>query len=190
MSQLPAPVRLDEEQRLELVQTAGRTERANRPRFLLLFGVLAIIAASVFVLVKLAGWSAAKARLSSEQETAATVVKLVGELQATRGTDIAVAGREVALSTLQAWATESGLSAVVGSEDNDARPQPAGFERKQMKFKISSQPAAAIFKWIARASQEEGLELSQVSLNPGTGTADGQPRWNADVTFLKWRRKS
>ncbi|MGH7132447.1 MAG: hypothetical protein ACREJO_10930 [Phycisphaerales bacterium] len=192
MSQLPAPVRLDEEQRLVMVQGAARTERANRPRFMLLFGVLAIVGSTIFLAVQGAKAGSARARVSNEETTAREVIKLVAELQATRGTDLigdAAGKSDVSLSRLTSYATEAGLTAVVGSEDNDPRSAPPGYERKQLKFKISSQPASALLAWISRASKEDGIELSLITISPGTGTPEGQPRWNADVTFLKWRRK-
>lgn len=191
MSQLPAPMRLDEEQRLLMVQGASRTERANRPRFMLLFGVLAIVGSTIFLAVQGAKAGSARARVAREEATAREVIELVGQLQATRGNDLIsdAGGKDVSLSRLTSYATEAGLTAVVGSEDNDPRSAPPGYERKQLKFKISSQPASALLSWISRASKEDGIELSLITISPGTGTPEGQPRWNADVTFLKWRRK-
>jgi hypothetical protein len=194
MSQLPTqPVRLDDEQRLELVARSARTERANRPKILLIVGVLAVVAALVYMLMGLSKVTGAKLDVAREKVTTDQIVELMPRVLAFKSAGPqgdALNPDPRMLGKIQALAGESGLTGVTGSESDDTRAAPPGFARKRYTFKIGSQVASGIFAWLARvAKDQEGVELTAFTLTPGQGTPDGQPRWNADVTFVRLERK-
>lgn len=190
------PVTLTDESRAAMTGAATGAARANKPRWLIYLGGLAVLVALIYTGYNLSRRVAAQASLSSRQsefDEVKTEVDLLMKIKAedeALGGDRAVADSRMA-DKISKIATESGLVISSVTEGDDQRPNPSKtVKRKRYDFKLLNQPAEPAFAWLKRATAElGGLQLNRIDITPADGN-EGKPGWNISVTFTRWERVS
>jgi len=187
---------VSDEARMALADAALSAARHNRPRYLLVVGVLLIAGAAIYAGVAFAARAAAASELAGQQELTAQVRTAVNGLLTLRADDATQVGSPRytpdlrVLARLEQLGTESGLAGITYSDTEDMRSAPPGMQRKKYTATMNNVDGEAMVRWITRAVAEiQGLEVSLLQLNPGAATPDGKARWTGQVIFTRWERK-
>lgn len=188
---------MTEDARMSLADAAASAARRNRPRYLMLLGIVAIVGALIYALTAFASRATASGELAGEQDLTRQVRLAVEGLLATRADEATqvqsarFAPDPRVLATLEQIGTSSALTGVSYAEAEDLRPAPAGMQRKKYTANMTNVDGEAMLKWVTRALAEvQGLEITSIQLNPGAGTPEGQARWSGQIIFTRWERKS
>lgn len=201
MSALPAPTRLDDEARLDLLAVTADRERRNRPLWLVFVGVALILASFVYLLSAWSVYAAARGQLAEQREQLNAERTLSAEIVAADAArsdpalleqlapDTGVVGR------LEALATEVGLTGIEFSnapENVERLQQLQGLTRRKFDTNFKDQRAAALLQFIDRAAGvSKGLQLKKVQLTgtiSGPPDAEGKPTVSGSLTFTRWER--
>lgn len=189
------PVVLSEEIRLELINAAGASERAGRPRMLVFLAALVLVAAVVYLAYAgAASASAASAREAAEQElvTLKKEADALLALDAQRKADEAKYRPVQVQPQLEALAVECGMIKPALQLTSEATGT-AGLTRLRLTVSLDDQLTAPLFRWLARTPEIEGLYVTQIDLNPDStlapGVEEGQPRWRGQVYFVRYERR-
>lgn len=192
----PAPGGGFEDDRLHLAAAAASAERSNRPRWIVALGCIVLLVACGYAALGLARRSAAQVELDVAAEEARTLAAAVASLQATlaeRRTDDSAdrnAPDPRIVSKLTQFAAEIGIpTANLALNEGDENLNAPGLARKTYTARATNLEAANALRWLARAQEIKGLEISQLQLTPGQGTPEGQPRWTMSIVFRRWERR-
>jgi hypothetical protein len=200
----PTPIPMSADARQELEGLAADSERANRPRGLLLFGIALIAASVIFVLYALVARQSVAGQAQLRTEQAAQISTLVDKIVALRENQAKELGADrYAPNPLLAKNLED-LTRQVGLNDlrvTDAEAPPSGgrslpnFSRRRYTISIppaTPQPAEGILALLERAPQEiKGLELSTLNFQPGANaTVDGRSTLIGTIEFTRWERRN
>lgn len=190
------PATLSDDARSTLTQAAGAAVRANRPRWVIYLGALAVIVALIYTLVNLTRRVTAQSELSQDRARFAEIKGEADRLAQIKADEDALGGDRAGPDARMAdritrLATEGGLAVGNVSELDDNRPNPSKtVKRKRYEFKLTNQPAEPIFNWLKKATTDiAGLQLFRLEFAPADGN-EGKPGWNVTVTFTRWERVS
>ena len=187
--------------RLELAMAAASTERANRPRGLVILALLLFVGAFFYAV---SGWFARSATLrtvEAERETtrrldlAADRVDTLRAKQSSRG----LAADPRVGKAIEELASAAGLKAdaagkpLVVPESEVTGLAVPGVAQKKYRGEIKGQDPTAIMQWLVgvqSSTETRGVEISMVTLMPDTvpaGTTSGG--WSMTVEFVRWETR-
>lgn len=188
------PLVLSDDARAALTAAANGAARANRPRWLIYLGALAVVGALLFTGYNVVRNVAAQKSLSNAQSQLAEVEAEVKKIKAIQAADATVGGDRTAPDSRRAGkisriGTECGLTIASENEGDDLRGAPSkAVKRKRYDYRLNNQPAAPVFTWLKRVTAElDGTQVNRIELSPADGN-NGQPGWNVSVTFTRWER--
>lgn len=185
---------MSEEARLQIAVVAGATERSNRPRFLLLLALIALIGAGLYAATAAARLASARDEVRRVRETRVAVDRFVQELraaQSARQTDGATPDPQAA-QKLRQIALRVGLPSSInlGSGQN---PDAPGYVRKRYtvtNFRVPD--IAPVLEWLQQATGENSVGLTNVEINTvrlrPLRTNQTTASWEVDVTFTRLER--
>lgn len=190
------PPVLSDDARAVLTAAASGAVRANRPRWLIYLGALAVAGAVVFALFNLTRRVSASSALDDSRARLAEIKLEVDKIKAVKAADDAVGGDHAAPDSRMAdkishLGAENNLVFGSVTEGDDQRGTPSKtVKRKRYDFRLINQPAAPVLTWLKRVTAElGGVQLNRIELSPADGN-DGKPGWNVNVTFTRWERAS
>ncbi|MFT3683481.1 MAG: hypothetical protein QM783_00920 [Phycisphaerales bacterium] len=182
--------------RAALTAAANGAARANRPRWLIYLGAVAVVGAILFALYNVTRNVAAQSALKNAQSQLASVETEVKKIKAIQDADATVGGDRTApdshrLSKISRIGVECGLVIATESEGDDFRGTPSkAVKRKRYDFKVNNQLAAPVLTWLKRVTAElDGTQINRIEFSPADGI-EGKPGWNVSVTFTRWERAS
>lgn len=191
------PPMVTEDVRDELVAAAASAQRANRPRYMVYIGALALVVAACFALWRL--WERQQLSADLDRATALNrqIAQKVGELTAVQSIEDVLGGAKQLeadarmLGKLSQLAKDAGLTVNQEAESDDSRQTPRGISRKMYTFSLANQPAEPVLAWLRKVGTEHpGVQVRRFELRPDQGTPEGKPAWRVDVVFTRWERKS
>jgi len=190
------PPMLGDDVREELVASAASAQRANRPRYLVYAGALALVLASGFALARLWERSVLAGELDTTMALNTQLAAKVGELGEAQSIEAMLGGAERLapdprlLGKLSQLAKDAGLTVNQEAESDDSRPSPKGVGRKTYTFMLANQPAESVLGWLKKVGAEHpGVQVRRFEMRPDQGTPEGKPAWKVDVVFTRWERK-
>ncbi|MCW5754854.1 MAG: hypothetical protein KIT24_09140 [Phycisphaeraceae bacterium] len=185
MSDLPA---LTHDQRQDLAEAAVFAERRNRPRHLVMLGLLLLVVSGLALIWGLSSYRGARTEADRERNNVFRLKQLAAMHDAlTRTKADPVAGPPYApvpnLQTrLEGLATGVGLPRPPLPQERRDRAQ-AGAQSLRLTYRIRHDEPGPLFNWLAKAMSEiEGLELYSLRVQPEAST------WSFEVTFSRWER--
>jgi|GEM_PF-1247082 len=191
---------IGDDARAELIAEAQRHERRNRPRHLvLLAGIVAVAAAGYLIWATLELRERASALATARAEVQ-TLTNLGGQLRAVLAEMDSPEMRArldptvSVFSELNQRATDAGLIAGANLRiEESATIDPikdTDLVRKKWNITLQAQPADAIFRWLAKVSEINGLEVTFINeLKPGAGTPEGEPRFDCRLIFARIQKR-
>lgn len=185
--------RLDEESRFDLSAFAADAERRNRPKQIVVLGIVLLVAALGFtgyaaMQYRSANVAADRARVQST--ATARVVTEIRALQNRTQTTGAVARKPDPnfLSTVQRLARESGVTAdiAVPRPAEDKMPNRTDIVRNRWRYQnISDENPEDLLKWmLAVRDAYPGTTIDELSLTPRGST------FRMSVSFARWEETS
>lgn len=190
------PLVLSDDARAELTSAATGAARANRPRWLMYLGALAVAGAVVYTGVALVKRVNAQQELAVVRSRFVEVKAEVDRLAAIKAADEAAGGDKARpdprmADTITRAATELGLVVGTVTEGDDSRGSAVkGLKRKRYDFKLTNQPAEGVIGWLKRVTDTQpGVQLHRLDITPADGN-EGRPGWTVSVTFTRWERAS
>lgn len=188
---------LSDDAREELVGAASSAQRANRPRYLVYLGALALLLATGFAVVKLWERQALARELDGQVELNRAIAQRIEALGQVQSVEDALGGADQItpdprmLGKLSQLAKDAGLAVSQETEGEDTRQTPRGIGRKTYTFALNNQPAEPVLTWLRKvATEHPGVQIRRFELRPDQGTPEGKPAWRVDVVFVRWERKS
>lgn len=180
--------------RLELSVAAAASERANKPRWIILLGVVLLIVALIYCFITYNSRAAVISKVQFERKATAKITGLKilldeeNEKLAQRGT--APNPRMGQLIEQLASAMNVVLAGPVGDSSSTAMTQ-LGLQQHTYTARCINQDAGDVFKWLMAtmtANEMPGLEIIRLAFHPGGPTAANTPGWNVDITFSRWEK--
>lgn len=192
MMDAPTPTTPSDESRLELTMAAAASERANRPRWIIVLGVLLLIVAGIFASVSFSTLAVAQKRASDDWKAAEDVRAMKDRLDAESAklAARATAQNNRVVAQIEALAGAMGVTFAgqMGESEMAAMTQ-LHMKQRQYNVRTQNQDVENIFRWlIATQTSPEmaGLEITRLVFRPGGPTASNTPGWNVDVQFSRW----
>lgn len=193
-------VPVTDDARAELVGSAQRHERRNRPKILIVLSLLVAAIAVVYLIFAASELRGVHDELTIEQSQTAEIRTLGDKLLAMQADLDGEEMRQRLDPSLAVFADLERLSREAGLiQGNNLRLEDRGQQdtikdtelvRKKWHANLTAQPAEAIFKWLTEASKINGLEVSFINeFKPGAGTPEGEPRWDCQVIFVRIQKK-
>lgn len=193
-------VPVTDDARAELVSSAQRHERRNRPKILIIVSLLTAAFAAVYLFFAAAELKGVHEELTIEQSQTAEIRTLGDKLLAMQADLDSDEMRQRLDPGLAVFAELEQLSrAAQLIQGNNIRLEDRGQQdaikdtdlvRKKWHASLTAQPAEAIFKWLTEASKINGLEVSFINeFKPGAGTPEGEPRWDCQIVFVRIQKK-
>lgn len=188
--------------RIELAMAASATERANRPRGLVIIAGLLLVAALIYSLMGLSARSATHSRVESARSQTREVLKVVGRIkalqnqQATRGLmpdpRVAKSIEELAAAA-GVKADASGKPLIVPETEVTGMAVP-GIAQKKYAARVSGQEPKALLQWLVgvqSSGDTRGVEIFQLTLQPdGAGSMGAASTgWTMIVEFVRWESR-
>lgn len=173
--------------RAELARLAALREQANRPRWPLVVGGLAVAGGLVLMLYGYTGVSAAESRRRAEASRAGQVAALVARLE--RHTEAAASqgpGRFDPFPgfTVEAeqLAREAGLTPTptLSRQRENVDRRTGLIEREYQYERVSARDLGAMLDWVARITERvPGVEITRLELTPRPS------QWQMQIYFVK-----
>lgn len=190
---------LSEDARVELTGAAAARERFNRPRALVILAGLALAGAGVYL-----AW-AVGARASAAEERDVQRDRLA-QLRVEADKILALDAKNKAeqarlgvnpnvQSQLEQFALVSGMPKrpLIQTTPDTSPLTPGGPIRTTYSVTLDDQSAEAIFGWLARSAEIEGLTVTQLNLAPDlqieAGLPEGIARWKGTVQFTRYEKR-
>lgn len=182
---------LSEDERYELAGQASARERRNRPRGLLVLGLVVAAIGLITLGVGFLRDRSATADLRKHERQLAELVRLDAQLQALASADGPDDADELApvpnlLTQLEDLAIDAGLGKPPTPQPRPDRERTAeGLQRIKITYPtMRSSDPAVLLGWVRDATEQiPGLEVFSISLRPGATD------WTMSVTFTRWERK-
>lgn len=171
-----------------LALKAARTQRRNQPQFLVLLGVLALVAASVWTAVKWADSRDAADRAEAARSQAQRAMEAVRKLEAFAAANQGSANLAVApaniRSTIESAGSRAGLSKPVGVGSQSTSRADDEWNQVRYAYTLRDESLAAMLRWVEIVKQDvPDLEVSAVSIVPEAN------EWRMTVTYVRFERK-
>jgi uncharacterized protein YlxW (UPF0749 family) len=183
-----------EEARLELAVAAAATERANKPRWIIVLGAVLLAVTTVFTLVQASARGAQLSKVKLERSATQKVEDLKAEIDAeaaklaSRGT----AANPRMGQEIEAYAVGAGVLLAGPVVDSTLAAQNSiGMQQHKYTARAMNQDPLSILNWLNNtqtSAERTGLEIIRLRLTPGAGTSSNTPGWNVDVEFSRWER--
>lgn len=184
--------------RLELVMAASASERANRPRGLVLLAGIVLVGAIIYAVMGISSRSAAAGEVATERSESDQVAQMVERI---RGLQAAQALRGLEPNSrigpeIEALAESQGLKAdptgkkLVITESEVSGIAVPGIVQRKYRATLVGQEPEAILNWlnlVQSSEQTRGVEIFSISMKPEPLGSRGA--WNLDVDFVRWERK-
>jgi hypothetical protein len=186
-----------EEARAVLADRAGRMERQNKPRYLLVAagGLVAI----AMVWLGTAWWRSMSASdaLLRERSLSFQIQDRIDEYLSEQQAQTDALGRQVTQRDpnlqfeIERLGKGCGLATMVIQVGDDLG-QTKNFRRKRYSYNnFAPQETEQLLCWINKVKQEvAGVELASVDIEPGIATVDGKARWKGTIAFSRWELKN
>lgn len=187
-----------DEARLELVMAASASERANRPRALVVLACIVLAGAIGYAVMGISSRSAAASEVASERSESQQVAQMVDRIRAQQAVQ-ALRGLEPNSRIgpeIEALAESQGLTAdpagkklVITESEVTGISVPGIVQRKYRAILVGQDPQA-ILNWlnlVQTSEQTRGVEISSLNMKPEPQGTRGA--WNLDVDFVRWERK-
>jgi hypothetical protein len=178
--------------RLELAMAAMRSERRNRPRYLVLIALLVLVVAVVNLLWTFTSRAAAAASLSRATASLANIQGVISQLQTLeeRRTSPKFDPDNDMEGKLSRYAMQLGLPRVeVAAKEPTSSLK--GFRKRTYTTQVQEQDPDLLLSWITKSTDGvtfPGLEVEQLKLVPGRVLESGKVGWTLDITFRRWER--
>lgn len=195
----PRSVAVTDDGRAELVLSAQRHERHNRPTYLFVVSGLVLLAAATYFVIALGAFREEQSKLGAKSNEL-LALRTLGERLKSAQDELEKPEMRARLDpTINVFALLNEKSREVGlATGANFRLEPNGdefikdtnFVRKKWRATLSAQPSEAILRWLVESSKIEGLEVSYINnLRPGAATPEGEVRWDCSVFFARIQRK-
>lgn len=193
MSTLPDAFSPPDDARLELTMAAMRSERRNRPRFLLVVASLVLVASLIHLLWTFTGRATAQAGLNRASSSLANVQGYVSQLTALeeKRSSPRFAPDNDMEGKLMRFAEQVGLGRPQITPKNVSSTFK-GFRRIAYQGVITEADPALLLRWVTESTDGRnfpGLEVETLKLTPGRVLSSGQVGWTLDITFRRWERQ-
>lgn len=190
-----APLRLDEDAKLELSAAAQSSARRNRPLWLLFVAGAVLVVAICYALYGLYLGGVAGTRLARESSRYNEISALVEQIKKLRDED--VAGNEKyrvdqqLSAKLESAARDAGLTMTISVNEEDKNRVVKNLGVRRLTIDCKGQTSDAILQFLIKAMQSvQGLELASVKIDPGTQkTEQNQLTWSAQIKFTRWEQR-
>jgi hypothetical protein len=188
------PASAAEQARLDLSMAAAGSERANRPRALLMGAGLLLVVAVIYALSGVAARAAAMGRVAAARQQTSKVQDLTGELTelknrlGSRGVDYS-AQTPVLLSQL---ATSSNVEPSTAITEGPPRESGPSMQQRVYTAHFVDKDPANLLTFLNQTQASPltaGIEINRIQVVPGTADETGQVRWKMDVDFTRWERR-
>ncbi|MEO0482537.1 MAG: hypothetical protein AAF138_02855 [Planctomycetota bacterium] len=192
MSEQPAVISMDEDERYALAARAQSAEQSNRPRWMVIGAVVLLIVAGVYALTA----QASRAGAERDRRNAASQLRAVraelAKIETLRNTPIDAnapvpIGERLPnlLSGLASAARRSGIGAELPVPAERDHATFGSLVGKRYDYTIFDPDVGALLRFLAAAVEETpALLIHSVSLRPQND------RWQMIVSFLRWERPS
>lgn len=170
--------------RLELSVASAARERRNRPRLLILLGVLLVAAACIYAYTQWSARSAAIDALARARAREANVRRLGAEIAVLRAKESSrgLAPDPLVNARLETHASAVGFK-ITGTVSDTPVSSTGGLSQHKYSVRAASQDPLNLFKFLERAQSEPGLEISRLVIRP-----QNEGSWSADVDFTRWEK--
>lgn len=178
--------------RLELAMAAMRSERRNRPRFLLLIALLVLVVAVVNLLWTFTSRAAASASLGRATASLANIQGVISQLQTLdeRRASSKYEPDNDMEGKLSRYAVQLGLPRVeVAAKEPSSSLK--GFRKRTYTAQLPEEDPALLLSWVTKSTDGKtfpGLEVEQFKMVPGRTLESGKVGWTLDITFRRWER--
>lgn len=173
-----------------LALKAARTQRRNQPQYLVLLGVLALVATSVWTVVNWTNSRGAAERAEAARSQAQRAMEAVAKLEKFAaanqgGANLAVAPANIR-STIESAGSRAGLSTPVGvGSQSTSRAGDDEWNQVRYAYTLRDESLAAMLRWVEIVKQDvPDLEVSAVSIVPEAN------EWRMTVTYVRFERKA
>ena len=180
--------------RLELAVAAAASERANKPRWMIVLGVAFLFVALIYCFITFNSRAAVLSKVQTERVATAKITNLKNLLDdeneklMQRGTDPNPRmGQQI---EQLASAMNVVLAGPVSDSSNVAMTQ-LKLQQHTYSARCINQDAGDVFKWLMAAmgaEQMPGLEITRLVFRPGGPTPANTAGWNVDITFSRWEK--
>lgn len=181
----PTPMTPDE--RYEIAAVAAAAERGNRPRHLLIIGAIAMVVATVALLVGLNKNNDAASRLRSTSREIHQIEQLaaqLAQLEAVADTGPSIGITEpipTLLSQIEDLARRAGIQGNIPIPRGTSPEAHGNYRRLTYPYKITDETLSEPIQWVRLALTEiPGLGLDSIEIRP-TGTT-----WTVEVKFFRF----
>lgn len=187
--------------RMELAMAAAATERANKPRGLVILAGLLLAGSLIYALMGLSARSATLSRVANERNRTLDVIRVVDRVkalqnqQATRGlaADPRVAKSIEELAAAAGVKADASGKALVVPESEVTGMAVPGIAQKKYTARVSGQDPKALLEWLVNiqsSSDTRGVEIFQLTLQPdAAGTLGAAGGWTMNVEFVRWESR-
>jgi type II secretory pathway component PulM len=183
------------ESRLELTLAAAEAERANRPRWIIVLGVVLLAVAIIYTLTQASARATMFGKIEGERSATRKVQDLRNAID-TETTNLARRGTAPDARVGQkiedfARFAQITLAGAVTDQTRTGGGVP-GMQQHVYTARAMNQEPDAVLSWLnsIRTSYESsGLEITRLRLAPGAATAGGTAGWNVDLELARWERK-
>ncbi len=180
--------------RLELAVAAAASERANKPRWIIVLGVALLLVALIYAFITFNSRAAVLSKVKDERKATGRIVDLKIKLDeeneklAQRGTS---PNPRMGQQIEQLASAMNVVLAGPVSDSTSAAMTQLGLQQHTYSARCINQDAGDVFKWLMAAmgaEQMPGLEITRLVFRPGGPTAANTPGWNVDITFSRWEK--
>ena len=189
----------DDPARLELAMAAAAAERANKPRGLVILGVLALLIAGVYAFSGLMARASTIGTVEAERRTTRNVIDAVRKVQALQEKQSVrgLAPDPRIGKELEDLAQEHGVKAdatgkrLVIPESEVTGVAVPGIAQKKYVARFSGQDPGTVITWLAEvltSPRTTGVELSMITLRPDAGQ-NAAGGWTMDIEFVRWESR-
>jgi hypothetical protein len=183
-----------DDSRLELSMAAMRSERRNRPRFVVVIALLVLVGAVANLAWTFMARTAAATRLTRATASLGSIQGVIGQLETMEAERTSPKYDPMDMVVrLQNFATQVGLPRPeVQAKDPQTTANVRGFNKRVYTTVISNADPEQILRWVAEATDGvtfPGLETDSFKLTPGSVLPNGKVGWTLDIAFRRWERK-
>jgi hypothetical protein len=194
MVDTPGTSSASDEARLELAVAAAAAERANRPRWIVVLGVLLLIGATIYTLVQVSARTAAIIKVKGAREATAQVERVKAQLdrESAKLTSRGTAPNPLMAAEIENNAHHARVILAGPVTDSPAAPLSSiGMRQVTYRARAINQDPLSLLNWLNIVQQNSpttGLEILETRFTPGAGTANNTPGWNIDAQFTRWEK--
>ena len=192
---MSAPRGMSEESRLQVAVVAGATERANKPRALLLLSGVLLLAAGIYALVQGQALGAARAEIREQQRVSVELGSLAAELRAAHAAQQldALPRDPQTTAKLERLAKSLGLPATMIIDERPTNAGAPGFSKRLYTTRFIAPDVGLVIEWLVRATGPNdagltGMQVNSLKLKPQHNIKNGG--WEVDVSLSRIERGS